>query len=423
MDAPYKQLEYILKSERHKLPDFLVSYGSYNNLREMLQQIEAGSNSTTTDIVRSLLLGLVGNESNKQHALYELPTTELISVISTVCILLNITSVEELCAGQGLLSKMLELNNTSTVIKATDGFQWIQTFGKQYLDVEKKLLLDYALDAGVASWSSKLLVVSWLPEHATDDFLKFITTKKPNNVLLIGEDYTPHYVSILQKFNNMNYYKRVKLPVKQICYRDYYTVNKVFPPNSCRSTTNLFILKLGDNSGGVDIDENTIKTVCGTDNFCSPLAEYTDKMYIQDAAVQQTVPRWFIRILDDDTAYKDAINKYVSCVARGHTIPDYIKNYPDFKFWYQLITRNRYPTQIGSHEKFQEYKDILTTLMASNDGLDKLKQTHVLPVWINNQNLAEKYIWLDFSTENKRWKESSYTFLLHYNTYSNLHVI
>ena len=162
----------ILTENRSELGNFLKENYSYEYLRNLLDEIEKDKGPT---FIKKLFLGNIGFEFNKQHAIYELPTRELILTIKFICDFLNIKNIEELGAGMGLLSCLLkfELGDNYNVC-ATDGKRWSETSSSnKYYPITGKLFLNYCLDHSF-SFDDKLMIISWLPLNDISDILNLI---------------------------------------------------------------------------------------------------------------------------------------------------------------------------------------------------------------------------------------------------------
>jgi hypothetical protein len=397
------ELYKIMKCNRGDVAKFLEENGSYDTLKQCIKTIEEMKKDKNRNIFSDMCLGKMGLETNKQRAIYELPTHELVNVINTITNLLNVDTVEEMCAGQGLLSKMLQ-QLTELNVKATDGKQWIQTYNNDtYVDVETKLVSQHRYDNDN---TNKLLVVSWIPEKSIYDFVSVIEVKKPNQFILIGERNDKTICDIINRVKLLRY-KVINIPVKQICYRDYYANNVFFPDDSCRSSLTLVVR---DN---IDINLKKIKATCGSENFCERLREYSDKMYLQDLVVMEILPEWCMNVLTNHTTEREMVMfvKDISeCFLKKYIIPHYIRNNNEFVFWLSQVNTGWYPSLIKKHSKFVEYKNYIE-ILESESGLQKLQEKNVLPDWVSNMNLARNYMWLDFSDNQKTWKESYNTFI------------
>ena len=212
----------IFKNDREKLLEFLKVNCKYDYLKELLVDIEENQK----DNIYDLFLSRVGLEINKQKAIYELPTAELLTVIKTICDCSNIKHIEEIAAGQGLVSATLKnYLGEEYNVEATDGGRWSNTsHNKTYYPVTRKLYLEYCLD-NAFNFDNKLLLISWVPTTDLRDLIKLLEIKKPKHIIIIGCPFDKQIFSI----RSLNFgYQGSTIPVKQLCYRDYYKNNKYF---------------------------------------------------------------------------------------------------------------------------------------------------------------------------------------------------
>ena len=317
-----EQLLNILKSSRMELPDFLLKHGTYNNLRNYLCNIEKDYGNTIMD----LLLGNIGDELNKQKAIYELPTYELTDTIISICNYMSIKKIEELACGQGLLSAMLS-KYCNFNIKATDGNRWMETFSKsKYIKTEQKLILNYVLDNN--NYNDTMLIIGHSPFNSTDDLIKLIKEKTPKQFIILGEFYVDNNKKIIDIATIKNY-KTINIPVKQLCYKDYFYNNTYFPTECCRSSLQLFVM---DNN---IVFSNLLSNI-NSNNLCEQLKVYTDKILIQDLINDGLFPKWVLDVikLSNTTDIRNIIDYLSVCIIKKYTIPVYINCYDDFLFWY-----------------------------------------------------------------------------------------
>ena len=392
----------IMTTKRYLLPDFLNKYGNYETLKSILCLLESKQHN-----IKNLLLGYSGLEINKQRGIYELVTRELIEVVISLCHLLGIKKIEELYAGQGLFSKMLKIHSDLDV-KATDGCMWTQTMGQpKFVNVKKKLILNYlSKDYDFNKLKDKMLLISWIAANSIKDFLTFMDIVKPRQFIIVGESFHKEIKDIIKNARKNNY-RIFYLSVKQICHKDHFYYNKFFPNNSCRSSLTLFV------RNDTNIKMDNILQKC-RQHLCIRRPKYTDKMVLEDLINEKYFPKWVYDLLNHrNNLFKFLfhINKVIN---KKITWPEYFTNFEDFEFWYRKKMNNKYPKYILNKEKFDEYRDIVLCL-ESNNGIRKLKDRFVLPNWINNAEEAEKYIWLDFSTRIKTWKQSYSQFMEIFN--------
>ena len=217
----------ILRSNRGQLGNFLKDNCEYEYLKKQLIDIE---NSTEdVKIVEKIFLGKIGQENYKNRAIYELPTSELLTIINFIMNFLGIKHVEELSAGVGLLSYMLsyKLGNEYTVV-ASDGNRCSQTYNtNKYYTVQSKQFLHYCLDDDF-NFDNKLLLISWIPDNDLQDLITLIDKKKPKYIIIIGNGYLNKHLYPID-------YQTVIIPVKQLCFKDYYRTNMYYSNDSCKS--------------------------------------------------------------------------------------------------------------------------------------------------------------------------------------------
>ena len=393
----------VLTRDRTKLLDYLAINGSYDELKGELMKIE-DSNADVWDIVQRLFLGKHGMECNKQMAFYELPTLDLVQCISMICEQLGIFKIEEIGAGTGLLSGMLN-RLTNLDVNATDGKTWMETNVTLH-PVQQKLFLEYALDN--IDYDDKLIILSWISNKAVNDIDEIIKMKKFRQFIIIGEQYNK-YIHTTNDTMLENGYQRIVIPVKQLCYNDYFRMNHYYPENCIRSSCTLYIRD--------DVEEINV-------NIADPpnvLTDITDYMVIQDMITFGILPKWVMTVLTDhDLAISKKviidIEKFISNGESNKTmIFKVINSLEHFRFW---ISKPNFP-KITTNEKFIEYYELCTSLNSPN-GLTNLKHRSCLPQWINTKDEAEKYLYLDFSSTSKKWKESREMFMIHYRSNTSM---
>lgn len=387
----------ILHHNRELLSDFLQLNGYYDVIKGYLLDIE--KNVEEKNIINKLLLGTYGLEINKQRAIYELPTIELVRCIEHICHTQNINEVVETCAGQGLLAEMIG-RLTKLNVSATDGQLWSQTSGlPTYCKVDKKLIIDHG--TGDEQFTNKLVVIAWITPIMMTDLKMLLELKNVDNILLIGEAYCDAIRTTMRQLKGFGYNLN-NISAKQLCFRDYFRNNKLFPDECCRSS----IILCTKNT------TNIIETI-NPDLLTRPFKCYTDKMYLQDLIMNGTLPSWCQSLFESDDL-KIFIKQIAKCILKKYIVPCYIDNYIDFEYWYNKKIAKKYPKNISTYDKFCEYKNLLDKLYSDN-GLQLLRDQYIVPSWVDTIVLAEKYIWLDFSSTKKTWKVSIGKFMSEFN--------
>jgi hypothetical protein len=399
----------ILKNNRQQLPDFLKKDCSYEYLKKLLKDIE-NENINNPKIIEKLFLGKIGQENNKEKAIFELPTNELLTTIKFIIEFLCISHIEELCAGTGLLACMLKykLDDNYTVI-ATDGNRWIQTSNnKKYYPVQNKQFLHYCLDENL---DNKLLIISWLPDNDLEDLKLLINKKKPKYIIIIGNGY-------LNSFIHPNNYKTVIISTKQVCYKDYYFTNIFYPDDTSKSHIALMI-----NDPNVNIDNLLIQIKFKYGNCLNKKLILDDKMIYQDM-VRNYIMNIKLALelikLTNNNDIKKIIKAFMTIMKHDHKVPIYLETYDEFIFWFTLQSTHKYPLLISNRDKFDEFKNYMNILSGAN-GIEELKNKGILSEWIVSHNDAENFIWLDFSKDVKYWKNSMNEFRSYYVSNRNMH--
>lgn len=393
----------ILKNDRKKLLDFLKN-NKYDDLKKLLCTIEE-KNKSNINILNDLMLGKIGPQTNKQKAVYSLPTIESLKIIKEILDHYKIKKIEEIGAGLGLLSGLLHnyLSSDEYKIVATDGFRWINTYTPDYYyPVKKKLFLEYCLDN--INYDDTLIIINFIPTNEILNLIKFITSKKPKYLLIIDEMWNELTTKkILDKINTTNY-NYIDIPAKIISYRDYFMYNKVFPENSCRTS---MIFCSTDNM--VTTDSLIVK--CGPENFSKKINIYTDKMYAQDIIMIGAAPLVGLDILKSDSSENtiEFIKMLGETIKNKIIIPKHIESFEELQFWFKKWKFNKLPLLITDRETFLEYFNY-SNIIKLQGGFQKLKNDNILPAWTENGAMAEKILWLEFSTASKNWKESVQAF-------------
>lgn len=409
------------------LCDFLEKYGDYETLKNIFKKLEIiySDNALTS----KLLIGQIGPEINKQKSIFEFPTLELINLIDSICETINITKIEEIMTGQGLLScmlnKILNKNQKRFDIVATDGFCCLETSGKPtYYNIQKKLLLQYTLNLNNPDIQNTLYIVSWPPNNVlkpnenicgTIELINFIANTKPKYLVIIGDLDNYNETIKLNDILNEHNYMSTLLPIKQICHKDYFKIVDEFsdtinyPQNASHSS--VLFCSMIENMNEIDIQlleilNQGILEVCK--NNLREILKMNDDIVMMDLYSHEYIPAWPLKI--DQNEKKVFISKLGMLYQNKHyDIPDYIKNFNDFIFWSDLQLRDLYP-EIKKEEKFVEYKELVAEI--NNGNLSSLKQKYIIPIWIDNNDEGLKYLYVEYSTPygDKLWKYSSIEF-------------
>jgi len=401
-----QELYNCLINDRLKLPDIIHNM-SFIEMKAIIERIEndhfADEEFRNKSVWSELCLGKKGRINNKQMSLYEIPTKELIDTIISIVNDIGAAKIEEMCAGMGLLSSLLQ--RRGVIVKATDGNSWVETFApKRYVNVEEKLLIEYNINKDVDD--STLYIGSWpVPSSPRiKDFVSFVKDTRPKYYLFIGENRRINRTNeSMYNFMLENGYVSFELFPGQISYKDYFCSNySKYCQSQQRSSTILFVDKNKAPNFKLEMEKySTVNNVA-----------YETKNYIQDMIVEGVIPHCYLNI-----PYTDAIISKVDSRLHSKTNinPDIFETVEEYEFF----LKKSYPIakfpKIRTRKEFLEYKEMIG-ILESEGGYQRLIDSGYFPQWMETspENIrpiaAEQYIFVDFSTESKAWKETPNTF-------------
>lgn len=392
----------IFETNRNALSDFLKNNCKYDYLKQLFSEIEHDKGH---DIIQKLFLGTHGMEVNKQKAIYELPTDELLTIIKFICETINVYKIEEFAAGMGLLSCMLrhKLDHNYS-IQASDGKRWIETANSaKYYPVSGRLFLDYYFDNSFI-WNDKVMIISWAPSNELNDLFKLLETKRPKYLIAIGNVLNKEIYDTIFSNLTQNHYNHVIIPVKQICYKDH-----MF--NDYSKSTLLFAT-LDDN---INITKMLLEIKVKFPNHLMPKHQTTDIDILTDIIIDRFHNYTFLLNNLQSTNRRKKIAEIIEyCLKQKKQVPNYFTSLDEFTFWYEKTLQRQFPLLINDYKKFCEYRQYINKINSDN-GLVELKTDNILPDWITDIRTAEQFIWLDFSTTFKKWKSNMNAFTMEFS--------
>ena len=412
--------------ERTKLCDYLktdIRYVYYHNLIRIMKYINEKYNKFGQDnLIGDLLMGKVGLECNKQSAIYEVPTLQLIVTVRAILGVFDFcTSVEEIMAGQGLFASLFEhYLKLDLKYNATDGMCVAETnanFG--YFKVEKKNISEYliekiySIDDKDKKFDKTLFLTIWptLPTPTMNYVMEeFIKKVNPKIFVLVGQDDV--YDSYFKLFENAKF-SLIRLSPLQFSFKDYF-----HPLGSVVSHSNVSCFLHPDLGEFCDIGLVGEKIVAVAESFekIGKLIFHNDRLLCDDKYVLQNFVNNHIvnssLVADLDQAEREMLVKCLYNIKNTSKIPKYVKNIDEFNFWYkmEIVQTNKFPKNITGIQKFNEFKNFYEKLSSeaflSIDG--EMKDKNIYPFWVKNKEEAIKCLLLDYSTndKNKSWKSS-----------------
>lgn len=423
IDELSKQFYTVLINKREKLDEFLGNIKlNHNILYRMFQNIMKNNKVTVSE----LLLGLVGPEYNKQKAVYEIPTYEVMILILAIIKYFKIEMMEELMAGSGLFSSLFnkfnKYHNNKLDIIATDGFCQLETIASNlYYPVEKKYILEYLLDDKIEQYN-KIYISLWPAINCQKIyFTEFINKIKPQYFILIGQK--DIYDDYFNEFMVQGY-KMITFTTYQLCYKDSVS-NDNNLDDIYHSTMSLFIKDNEKNNQELTNDiMDVVKTLTSLNIFRSSEQKINDKYLLKYFTEQHYIPSEMINNITE-LEIKELI-KYLyeyTASTRKELIPYYLTNMSEFRFWYRLVLDNKIPHLLKTYDKFKEFKDLYENIEIQPfipSHILELKNNNIIPEWVNNKQEALKCLLLDYSTNDKIWKQSRGHMNNYYNQIFNI---
>jgi hypothetical protein len=435
----------IITNNRHQLSSVLKEdkvYTTYETLSRLFLEINRKYTYTDGNIITDLLIGNIGLECNKQKAIYELPTFELMCTIFSIVIYFNVKNIEEIMAGQGLFASLfrhyfIDKNNTNILnFNATDGMCQCETFSNPYYPIEKKYIVEYLIEKETNGGQpnedldlDKMFIAIWpnMDMH-TAQLQEFITEIKPAYFILVGQK--GMYKTYSKVLKNSKYEEVTFLPY-QICFKDTITEDGSKDgstlPDISHSSVTLFIKDGFKKKEDLCEIGNNIKILANSlalsdDIFRSRELMITDLYVIKFLTEQHMIPPTIVKNISDSEIRDLVVCLYNLSKLRDPVhIPEYLISLGEFKFWYNLHRANKFPKLVKKYNRFKNfmmlYEEIDSTpFIPSNIMI--MKDKNIFPQWVSSKHDAIKCLILDYSTGDnyKVWKQSKQIMNEFYNS-------
>jgi hypothetical protein len=370
-----EELYDILCYNRHKLPDFLQGK-SYYELMDMIGYIE-DMNTTNHSIWYKLCTGKI---NNKDKLVYIIPTQELINVIKILCNYYNILTIEEVNAGLGLLSYMINKNVSNIKITASDdGLYKYTTSEETYYPILKKDLVDIMLQYENNIYPPEVLIINTKNYNITD-IIKLIIKKYIKIFIVFGQSLNSEL-----KCEGYNYYR---LPVLQLCSDDTKNYNII---DNLKTKLSVHLL--------IREDLPLLDTTIFGNNIysCDPVT--VNQLKMQDIYLSTGV-NW-IKKTNNNEKEMETIYKIYNIM--GH-IPEFISNTDTLVLWYKKKKKKMFPLNINTTEEMNNYYKTIVHL--TPEKIIKLKEDKIIPYFLPNDYI-EIYVWIIYSLPDDN-KDSSW---------------
>jgi len=221
---------------KQKLAELVgTEYTTYANLAKHIREHDSSFN---------LRKPLIDGDSitDKKCCIYEFPTYELVASIFKIAKYANVKIYNEMFGGCGLLARAVDNYNIGSAefkfskINCTDGYYEWGTVGYKFYEVGQKCFYDMVTDFDLvphnikSDYKKSMFVFSWMPYEYETYIKRFLSTVKPKCLVVIGN----HIIMEVPPS-----YKRIKVHVKQMCYRD--NADNIIPDNDSECTSHSYI--------------------------------------------------------------------------------------------------------------------------------------------------------------------------------------
>lgn len=329
------KLYHALVNDRMTLPKVLGELGgSHETIHSTLKEI-VDTHKTT---IGKLLLGEVGDKTNRTMAIYELPTLELIDSIIKIAHHNKIKQLHELGSGMGLLTCLINSWNPDIRSIASDSSSWLETSYKMKYVLTYRM---YMYDLMNPTIKDPAIICAWPPQNTLArnnfgdlEFVDLIETKKPTLMILIGEpmynnEYSFHAYIRMKEMG----YQIVTIPIKQICYRDYHSEDGSFHSKSVLTVCS-HSLRIPNNTEEV---LNQIIPAANRD-IAAPMTKET---IIRDLVEDGIIPRIMIDVYQEPPSDFDEMMGFISKkLTGGVAIPQWISSWEHMQIWRYLTSYN-----------------------------------------------------------------------------------
>ena len=367
-----------LTEERDKFPDLLHKINDYRKMSNIIKKLEKKKD---INIWYKLCYGLIGKVNNKYSVIYEIPTKQLINSIALIAQLYDIKQIDEVGAGLGLVSNLLQKkfieDEYKVDITASDNYTFNETsLSLDYVDIIKKDMTDIVWQHKNNIYPSDMVLCFHpLKKSMYNELIEMINSNYIKIIVVVSNIRTNELIFTEDKINIIkDNYDIINLPIYQINYLDIFENNNIKDLYT-HSITKIFIKK----------DINKLSNEDIYDLVKENLYNYTKidkkRIILQEYALQKLVPFWV-----SSDKYINEIEMIYNIFIYNKYIPLYIPNIKLLIFWFIQSQLNIFPLKISTKERLISYYEMFT-------------EKKNIPEWIPPY-LVNSYIWLYYSEDN-----------------------
>ena len=265
---------YLFTRKRYEIGDYLSTNDNnhHNKLFQNIIRVKNNCNSNAKQFIFNL-----EPPYNQKYGFFELPTHELINCIINICKHYGVKSINEVGAGNGLLSYVIN-KKYNLISKPSDPrvteYDCIIDKYCQYGQVECKSFKD--ID------TNEPILISWLNSMYENEFIEMIENNKPKFIIHVGTINGSCYSKNLVKKLEKNGYYRFIIPAKQISKEE-----RFFSNFERASFITLFTKQCEFDIKKICLEENLDKSY--DNKNCIPSDNFTIKNYFHKMLTNKTV--------------------------------------------------------------------------------------------------------------------------------------
>lgn len=401
-DSLEDKLYNALSEDRESLVDILSEMNDYDTLKDVISKIEK-KHSDKNEVWHDLCTGKIGDETNKFSAIYEIPTKQLINSLTIIFQIYNINKIDEVGAGMGLLTSLLQKKFDEDYYKvkllASDNCSSdVTNIPLDFTKIVKKDVSDIIFQHKKNLNPPDGVICCWpTTKEIWKQISDLIKSKCAKVIILITEI---RQKSVLPKeFKGESDYRIYDLPIYQSSYLDVYE-NNIIDGLYSRSKTFILVRK--------DLEEFDLTEILSP-NLYERKEIDPSRIALLDLAIIKKIPYWICALKTEEEL--KAAKKIFESIKKNSRfykkeIPDWIPNMDLLIFWYSRKNKKMFPIRINTEEKLREYQDKVINM--TPEKIKKLKDDGDLPDWIS-PSYIDMYFWLMYSVPDNdtgKWKEN-----------------
>ena len=390
-----EDFEQILTHSREKIAEKAIPY-------ETLYQIFSDIEGTSND--RNLYNLLSGFQTKYfKSNINTIYSEELVDGLISLAKESGITSIEEIYAGMGILSSMLQKRSSGLKITASD--LMLDNNCCEPLDlipIAKRDPDDFRYYPELQEPFPEMIISSYYPKANNDLFIQKISNLvKSNNhkviVILLPYD----FISLYDSFYHIEISNLYKVRTYHVKALDKYFAVFDLIRDSYKTPIMAHVLVKDRNLKVKSAMKSAIVESVSIDRHCY-MVKWLNLFYnkFSKQLISSIYHELILPTYQDYSLYKTFINftsTYVQ-ILKVDAVPHYIYDVNEFLFWYKCFSRKLY-FLFDSRAKFIDFHERCRTI-------DKVGRDGNLPGWLIDSNSKYIYIYLSVLEAEGRWGDS-----------------